>query len=311
METAIHEAKPLGLSGVKLTGGEPLLHPQIVRLLEIIRREELRLVVETNGMLCTPALAAEIAKSPRRFVSVSLDGADAATHEGVRGVPGSFAQATQAVRYLAEANVSPQIVFSIMRDNVDQLEAVVRLAETLGAASVKFNIIQPTARGEKLHETLQTLPIETLIGLGRRVELELAPTTKLGLIFDYPLAFRALSRLARRNGGGVCGIMGILGVIPGGSYALCGIGEQVPELVFGRVGEDSLAQVWQYNPVLQALREGLPDRLEGICGRCLMKQRCLGSCAAQNYYRTGHLWSAFWFCEMADMSGLFPASRRM
>ena len=60
-ETAIREAKPLGLSGVKLTGGEPLLHPNIVGLLEIVRREELGLTIETNGLLCTRKIAAEIA----------------------------------------------------------------------------------------------------------------------------------------------------------------------------------------------------------------------------------------------------------
>jgi MoaA/NifB/PqqE/SkfB family radical SAM enzyme len=58
-EQVLREAKPLGLQGVKLTGGEPLLHPRISQLLEIIRREELHLAVETNGLLCTPALAAE------------------------------------------------------------------------------------------------------------------------------------------------------------------------------------------------------------------------------------------------------------
>lgn len=63
-ETAIREAKPMGLSGVKLTGGEPLLHPRIIHFLETVRREKLKLTIETNGLLCTPELAAEIAKSP-------------------------------------------------------------------------------------------------------------------------------------------------------------------------------------------------------------------------------------------------------
>ena len=92
-ETAIREAKPLGLQGIKLTGGEPLLHPHIVQLLAFARGAELSLTIETNGVLCTPALAAEIARSPQRFVSVSIDGADAATHEWVRGVAGSFVAA--------------------------------------------------------------------------------------------------------------------------------------------------------------------------------------------------------------------------
>jgi len=67
--------------------------------------------------------------------------------------------------------------------------------------------------------------------------------------------------------------------------------------------------VWQDNAILKALREGLPHRLEGVCGRCLMKGRCLGSCIAQNYYSKGSLWAPNWFCEQAEEAGLFPTSR--
>ena len=308
-ETAIREAKPLGLSGVKLTGGEPLLHPQIQQLLEIVRREGLRLTIETNGLLCTPAMAQEIAKSPDRFVSVSIDGADAATHEWVRGVRGSFDKACQAVRNLAVADTSPQIITSLMRCNADQVDAVVRLAEDLGASSVKFNIVQPTARGERIYEIDQALTIAELIQLGRHVEMELAPTTRLQLFYDYPLAFHPLSRIAMGEDANMCGIRGILGVIPTGNYALCGIGEHVPELVFGTVEEDRLKVVWQENKILKELREGIPARLGGVCARCLMRHLCLGSCIAQNYYETGDLWVPFWFCQQAEEAGLFPASR--
>ncbi len=308
-ESILAEAKPLGLTGVKLTGGEPLLHPQIARLLEVIRREELDLVMETNGMLLTPALADEISRARRPFISVSLDGADASAHEWVRGVPGSFEAATRAVRLLAEVGLGPQVIFSVMRHNAAQVEAIIRLAQTLGAASVKFNIIQPTSRGQQLHERDETLTIAELITLGRRVDAELAGTTKLRLHFDYPMAFRPLSRLAQADGQGRCGVLGILGVLAGGQYALCGIGEAVPEMVFGRAGRDRLATVWNDNTTLNALRAGLPSRLQGICGRCLLKARCLGSCIAQNYYRVHELMAPFWFCEMAEAAGLFPQSR--
>jgi SynChlorMet cassette radical SAM/SPASM protein ScmF len=308
-EAAIQEAKPLGLSGVKLTGGEPLLHPHFTRLLEIARREELRLIIETNGLLCTPEIAAEIAKSSNRFVSVSIDGADAATHDWIRGVPGSFKAAQQAVRNLVATGIRPQVIFSVMRRNASQLDAIVRLADELGAASVKFNVVQPTARGEKLHEDQETLSVAELIELGRHVEMELALKTKLRVFFDYPQAFRALNRIASGDGCNVCGIFGILGVMASGHYALCGIGEQVPDLVFGEVGKDSLELVWREHAILKALREGLPARLEGVCSRCLMKWRCLGTCVAQNYYRKGSLWAPNWFCEQAEEAGLFPASR--
>lgn len=308
-ETAIREAKPLGLSRVKLTGGEPLLHPRFIRLLEIIRREGLGLTIETNGLLCTPTIATEIAKSPNRFVSVSIDGADAATHESLRGVPGSFRAASQAVRNLAAAGIRPQVIFTVMRNNIGQVDAIIRLAEDLGAASVKFNVLQPIARGEKLHETHEAINITELIKIGRHVELGLAAKTKLKLFFDYPQAFRALSSMAGDGGCGTCGILGILGILASGHYALCGIGEQVQELVFGDVGKDMLDEIWRESAILKALREGVPRRLEGICGRCLVNKRCLGSCIAQNYYSSGSLWAPFWFCKQAEEAGLFPASR--
>jgi len=308
-ETAIREAKPLGLAGVKLTGGEPLLHPQFATLLEIVRRAELALTIETNGLLCSRATAAEIARSPRRFVSVSIDGADAATHDWVRGVPGAFAQACQAVRNLVAEDTAPQVIMSLMRCNIEQVEAVVRMAQSLGASSVKFNIVQPTARGEAVHRGEDAPGVEELIGLGRWVEMELADKTGLSLYFDYPPAFRPLSRIARQDGCSVCGVLGILGVIASGHYALCGIGYHVPELVFGTVGKDQLEGIWRQNATLQDLRAGLPERLEGICSECLMKGQCLGSCVAQNYYRASTLWAPFWFCERAEAKGLFPRSR--
>jgi SynChlorMet cassette radical SAM/SPASM protein ScmF len=308
-ETAIHEAIPLGLRGVKLTGGEPLLHPEFTRLLSIVRQHELALAIETNGVRCTPEIAAEIAKSPRRSVSVSIDGADAETHEWVRGVPGAFDLATQAVRYLEAAGVPPQIIMSVMPHNAHQIDAVVRMAEVLGASSVKFNVVQPTARGERLHQSDGALDVAQLIALGRHVERVLTRSTNLKLYFDYPLAFRPLSRIAGGRAAGTCGIFGILGVISSGRYALCGIGEQVPALMFGVVGEDRLANVWHQNAALTTLREGLPARLEGVCAECLMKYHCLASCVAQNYYRTGDFFAPFWFCEQAYESGLFPESR--
>ena len=308
-ETAIREAKPLGLNSVKLTGGEPLLHPQFTTLLEIILREEMALTIETNGLLCTPEIAQEIAKSSNRSVSVSIDGANSETHEWVRGVSGSFEQARQAVRNLVAVDISPQIIMSILPRNVDQVDAMVRMAEDLGASSVKFNIVQPIARGEGLHGNDGVLSIEALIKLGRHVEMELAKHTELTLFFDYPMAFRALSKIACGDGCGVCGIMGILGVMATGHYALCGIGEHIPDLVFGKVGTDPLEAVWLRHPSLNELRSGLPDRLDGVCSRCLMKHRCNGSCIAQNYYRTGSFWEPFWFCEQAEKRDLFPVSR--
>jgi SynChlorMet cassette radical SAM/SPASM protein ScmF len=310
-QSIIEQARPLGLSGVKLTGGEPLLHPRIGEILEIVRREELRLTVETNGVLCTPVLASKISACKNPFVSVSLDGADAETHEWVRGVPGCFEATLEGARVLVQAGLKPQVIMSLMRRNKDQMGAVVRLAERLGAGSVKFNMVQPTARGEKMQQAGETLTIEELIEIGRWVEHSLSDSTPLRIIYSHPVAFRPLGKIFGENGAGwgVCGILGILGVLADGSYALCGIGSTVPELVFGHAAMDRMEDIWNTTPLLLELREGLPSRLEGICADCLMKNRCLGSCIAQNYYSSKSLWAPFWYCQEAHSRGLFPMTR--
>ncbi len=305
------QAKPLGLSSVKLTGGEPLMHPRIGEILAILREEKIRFNVETNGVLCTPELARDLARSGLYHISVSLDGADAETHEWVRGVKGCFDAAVAGIRNLVAAGIRPQLIMTLMRRNVGQMEAVVRLAESVGASSVKFNIVQPTARGVKMHDAGETLSIREIVGLGERVEGELSAGTKLRLFYSHPAAFRPLGKMYGREGTGcgICGIHGILGVLGNGSYALCGIGETVPELVFGHAEKNALADVWRDNAVLNEIRGGLPRRLEGICGECLMKGVCLGSCVAQNYYRTRNLWAPHWYCEAAREAGLFPEGR--
>jgi SynChlorMet cassette radical SAM/SPASM protein ScmF len=310
-KSIVEQGKPLGLSGVKLSGGEPLIHPQISDILEHMKSEDLDLTVETNGVLCTPEIAQQIAACKNPFVSVSLDGANAETHEWVRGVPGCFEAALNGVRHLVKVGIRPQIIMSIMRRNKDQMEPMVRLAESLGAESVKFNLIQPIARGENLHKSGDTLTIEELVDLGSWVENGLSDSTDLSVFYDHPSAFRPLGKMFGQDGDGcsTCGIFGILGVLADGSYALCGIGEHVPELVFGRAAENRLEEVWKRTDVLNELREGLAERLEGICGDCLMKNVCLGSCVAQNYYRSQYLWTPFWYCEEANKVGLFPETR--
>jgi len=307
----VDQAGKLGLSGVKLTGGEPLIHPRIGDIIERIREAGLTLGIETNGVSLTPQLARAIRECKNAFVSVSLDGADAETHEWMRGLDGCWREAIQGVRYLVEAGLRPQIIMSLVRRNKDQVEAVVGLAESLGAESVKFNIVQPTARGQNMRGAGETLSIEELVEMGRWVETDLSHSTNLRLVFSHPPVFRPLSRLLGPAGDGCssCGIFGILGVLADGSYALCGIGETVPELVFGSALTDSLEEVWRESAVLNDIRRGLPARLTGTCRRCLLKKLCLGECIAQNYYRTKDLWSSYWYCEEAYAAGLFPKSR--
>ena len=57
----VDQAVPLGLVGIKLSGGEPLLHPAIVEIIQAVKARGLGITLETNGVLCTEQLARTLA----------------------------------------------------------------------------------------------------------------------------------------------------------------------------------------------------------------------------------------------------------
>lgn len=305
----LDQALPLGLDTVKLTGGEPFYHPSIDALLEHVRERGLRLTIETNGTLCTPSRARAVAHCRDPFVSVSIDGADAATHDRTRGVAGSFTKACDAVKMLGDAGVTTQVIMVLSRSNVGALDDVWRLAHSLGATSLKINVLQPTGRGAAVQESGDALGIGELVSLGMRCETDPLFDRGPSVYFDHPPAFRPLSKLARPDGCGACGITGIIGVLATGEYGLCGIGQLIKELSFGTVQSNRLADIWRDHPMLNEIRDGLPGRLHGVCADCIMKERCLGSCVAQNYVMHKNFWAPFWYCDLAADAGLFPNSR--
>ncbi len=308
-EHILVQAKELGLGCIKLTGGEPLLHPQVLQLLELTSKYDLRLAVETNGVLCTQEIAEALTRVKLDSISVSLDGADAATHEWMRRVPGCFEAAKQGVRRLVEKNIHPQLIMAVTKRNRDQVEEVVRLAEELQCDSVKFCFISPVGCGEQLTAKQETLTLQESIALDRWIEEVVQKQTFLPLYTSMPVAFKPLHRVFESGLSCGCNIAGLLGVLWNGSYALCGIGMSVPELIFGNAAEDALRDVWEHTPVLHELREGLPHRFSGVCGQCLTKKMCLAHCIAHNYHKTKSLWASCSICEDAYMQGLFPADR--
>lgn len=310
IKLAIEEGQPLGLQSVKLTGGEPLLHPDFVKIVDVLREKKMGLTIETNGTLMTQDLAYYLKNnSTLAHISVSVDGAKSATHDPFRGVKGSFEKACNGINYLVEAGYRPQVIMSLHFGNVDEIEELVRLAEKMGAGSVKFNLIQPTGRGEAMTERNQVLDIQKLVQVGKWVEKDLQKRITIPLIFSWPMAFYSLKRLLELKNNPTCGIFGILGILSTGHFAMCGIGVEVPELIYGKLGVDNLAEAWCNHPTLVSLRRDLPDNLEGVCGDCLFRIQCLGNCVAENYYQSHRLTSPHWFCHQAKQAGLFSSER--
>jgi len=306
---AIREAKPLGLQSVKLTGGEPTLHPQFRELVSLIDEEKLSIIIETNGTLVDDDLAAFLKQTPYvSFISVSLDGIDAETHEALRGVAGCYERTLAGIRALVDVGFYPQLICTLHRGNVSQMAEMVMLGESLGCGSVKFNHVQHMGRGEQYAEE-RGLEVAEIIQLYEHMEKEIAPRSKVKVYFDIPLAFYPIRKLLD-DSLSQCNVQNILGMLAGGELSLCGIGFTVPEMIYGHIENDTLRDVWCNSPGLTLLREQIPARLEGICGQCLHRDICQGCCIANNFHVAGRLNAPYQFCDRAEALGLFPASRK-
>jgi SynChlorMet cassette radical SAM/SPASM protein ScmF len=302
----VSQAKELGLSGVKLSGGEPLIHPEIDEILDYIKEEDLNLTVETNGTVCTPELVEKIRACRGHITSVSLDGADAKTHERVRGVKGSFDAAIQGLRNLVNGGLEPQIIMAVMRHNRDSMEKLVRLAEKEKAGSVKFTFVTSTGRENDISRDIdKVLTLEEIIETGKWIEKELIPSSRMDIVYSHPMAFKPFGKAISRSSGS-CGIFGIIGVLGSGKYALCGIGQTIPEMVFGDAQKDKLADIWNSNPLINEIRDRLPRDLKGICHDCIFRKKCLGTCIAMNYNHYQDLMASNFFCQQAHEKGIFP-----
>lgn len=307
---AVDEALPLGLNRIKFTGGEPLLHPDFIDMVNYATERGIRSDLETNGTLISQNVAKHLKeKTSLHFVSVSLDGIKAKTHEYLRNVEGCFNQTLRGIKYLVNAGYQPQLIMSLYSENIDEIESLIKLAIKNRCGSVKFNIIQPSGRGEQMKKNNGLLSVKDLIRLGHWVEKELQPKYSIPLFFSWPMAFHGIARL-HKGAGENCNIFYILGILSSGEMAMCGIGTQEKDLIYGYLGKDNVFDVWSSAPGLKKLREVIPHQLEGICSQCLFKKRCLGTCVAQNYHATKSLTAPFWFCRQADEIGLFPSKRK-
>lgn len=312
LKLAVREGKTLGLSNAKLTGGEPVLHPRFVEIVDYLSAEDIKLNMETNGTLIDANLAKHLKNNTTMWhISVSLDSADPDKHDQFRGVKGAFKAAVKGTEHLVHAGFRPQVIMCPHRGNLHEVEDLVKLAVSLGAGSVKFNPVTPTGRGEQMDKKGETLGYDEIISLVRFVRSELQNHTPIPLFISIPMALSTIREILHEgNSGGECRVLNILGILGNGEMALCGIGRNIPELCFGVLGNDDLRKVWVFHSTLVKLRNDLNSVYPGICSDCIHARRCLTQCVAMNYARTGKLINPDILCEEAEHRGVFPATRK-
>ena len=309
IKLALINAVDLNARTVTLTGASPFAHPDFTRLAAWITRvappaQCFTLEVEAAlDDLTTASIACLADLAQAGFPCRVMIGVEQRAPGSRRPVasPPSIA----AARLLAAAGVETQVVYHVYQSRFKQVDEMIHLGEDLGAAKIIF-LPRPFARSSA---GSTGLTVAEWSALGRRLERECAPYTRLSVLIDQPPAFLGLSPQFVIQPANQCSPIQSLTVLSSGEISMCGSTAHLPELILGRLGVDDLKCVWESHPLLEHLRQTLPHGLEGVCGQCSLKSVCMGYCPAETYARTGSFTQPYWFCDAAHKSGLFPAGR--
>jgi MoaA/NifB/PqqE/SkfB family radical SAM enzyme len=125
----LDELRSLGTLWVALTGGDPLEHPDCLRVARAVRIRAMGLRIFTNGTLVSERMASVLAGLRPISVELSLHGPDATSHDAASGRSGSFAALWCAVMRLRRAGARVVLKTLVTRRNEEHLEAIVALTE--------------------------------------------------------------------------------------------------------------------------------------------------------------------------------------
>ncbi|HKJ97227.1 MAG TPA: TIGR04053 family radical SAM/SPASM domain-containing protein [Thermoplasmataceae archaeon] len=293
-----------------ITGGDPLKKEGLLDLLAEAREIGISASI-------TPAVTERLKESVIdsltdvgvRSYALSLDGSTPESHDGLRGVEGTFRRTLEVMDMLIEKGLSVQVNTAVMKSNVNELPRILNLLSNRKISTWAPFFLIRTGRGNEL-EDLSPEEYEDVNNwmylaskYGVRVRTVESPIFRRivlqkeqGMRYRGGDLYRQLKsetmRLMRvpgkrsksyfvgsRDGSGVIFVSHDGYVSPSGFLPL----------QMENVKDKDLASIYRDNPVLRAIRT--PSRYSGKCGVCEFNTICGGS-RARAYYHTGDLLSS-------------------
>jgi mycofactocin radical SAM maturase len=269
----VDELAALQVFYVNIGGGEPTLRPDFTDLVAYAVEHKVGVKFSTNGTRITRQRAAQLAAMDYVDVQISIDGADAATNDAVRG-EGSFAAARAAMDNLAAAGFGPfKVSVVITRHNVTQLDQLKELADGYGA-QLRLTRLRPSGRGADSWDALHPTAADQRLLYRWLVE---RPDVLTGDSFFH------LSALGQPlEGLNLCGAGRVVCLIdPVGDVYACPFVID-PEFLAGNVRQPGgFTGVWRESELFTELRQ---PQSAGACASCGSYDACRGGCMAAKFY---------------------------
>lgn len=316
----IRDIAAFGAPALLLSGGEPLLRPDLFEVIEEARTLGLPVTLSSNGTLVKPRVARRLASLGVRYVGISLDGIGA-VHDAFRGRRGAFDRSLAGIRALREAGVRAGVRVTLSEAAIAALPDLFDLVEREGVGRICFYHLVPAGRGVEqapsrtaaVRAAVESIfdRAERWIDEDRDVEVLTVdnyadgPALQLRQSTRDPAGAETIARALSWNGGarnasgtGLAAIDWEGWVRPDQFW---------PGAVLDNVRARPLSAVWtDPSPRLQALRTR-SERLSGRCRACRFLPMCGGGLASRALAVTGELTASDPGCHLTDAEIAVPA----
>jgi heme b synthase len=283
-----------------LTGGEPMLRTDIYDLAEYAHRLGLPVVMAPCGQFVDDASVERMKRAGLHCISISIDGATAATHDAFRGVPGAFEMAIAATEAARRGGLDFQINTTVTQHNLAELAAILELSVRLGASAFNPFLLVPTGRGRELagQEISPEAYEQTLRWLAdqeERTDIQIRVTCAPH--YTRILREKQVAPGHEHAGRPAAGGKGCLGgkafafISHVGKVQICGF----LETECGDLRREGLdfRKIWETSEVFRQMRN--VDAYHGKCGLCEYRRIC-GGCRARAFAMTDDYLAAEPFC---------------
>jgi len=309
-----------------LSGGEPLLRPDIFEISRRAKAMGFYVGLSTNGTLIDESLIGPVAAIRYDYVGISIDGIEA-THDRFRRREGAFAASMKAVRLCRDAGIKVGLRFTMTQDNAAELPQLLRLMDDEGIDKFYLSHLNYAGRGNinRKHDVVLNTTRWALDLLfekcwddtrhGRKKEFVTGNNDADGvyLLFWVRQHFPQLEEHMRAKlaqwGGNSSGV---------NIANIDNLGNVHPDTFWwhyslGNVRERPFSAIWPdtCDPLMAGLKAS-PRRIKGRCGACRYFDICGGNTRVRAHQLTGDPWAEDPACYLTDEEiGVVPGAARV
>ena len=294
-------AEALGVVQLHLTGGEPLLRGDLERLVAGARESDLYVHLVTSGVPLTRARLEALRAAGLDAVQLSLQDVDAdaaARIAGARVAAGKLAVA----RWARELGLPLTLNVVLHRENIERVDAIVALAESLGAD--RLELANAQYLGWALANRAALLPTAEQLAAARAVAVRArrALLGRMEVVFVVPDYHAGLPKPCMDGWG-----RRFIVVTPDGLALPCHAAHTLPGLSFENVRHWPLADIWYESPGFNAFRG--ESWMAEPCRSCPRRVLDFGGCRCQAFHLTGNAAATDPACSLAPRHDVVVGAR--